>query len=305
MSETIAAVVVTYNRKKLLTECLDALLTQTRPVDKIILIDNASTDGTPELLKERGYLDNHVIGYIRLSENTGGAGGFHEGVKRGHESGYDWLWLMDDDAVANREALQNLLNDSLDENNIYGSTAARNGVLSWPMQGYKQKGKYGIYLQKKLPKQIDVNFIPFIGILLSKEVVKKNGLPSKEYFLAADDVEYCLRARKKGSKIILLRDSQIDHPLSNRYYIWLPFRRFYSLKLDPWKRYYDVRNRLFIAKKYYGIKFYFLTIPGSFFRLIATLIHEGDRFRQIQAFTYGMIDGFLNKGGRRHDKWGL
>lgn len=305
MSETVAAVVVTYNRKQLLIECLDALLAQTRPLNKIILIDNASTDGTPELLKERGYLDNSVINYVRLPENTGGAGGFHEGVKKGFESGFDWLWLMDDDAVANKEALQNLLNNPLDENNIYGSTAARNGVLSWPMQGYKKKGREGINLHEKLPKQIDVEFIPFIGFLLSKEVVKNNGLPKKEFFLAADDVEYCLRARKKGSKIILLRDSLIDHPLSIRYYIWLPFRRFYSLKLDPWKRYYDVRNRLFIAKRYYGVKFYFMTVPASFLRLTATLIHEGDRFRQIQAFIYGMIDGILNKGGRRHDKWGL
>lgn len=305
MSETVAAVVVTYNRKQLLTECLDALLSQTRPVEKIILIDNASTDGTPEMLKKQGYLDNSLIAYVRLPENTGGAGGFHEGVKLGYESGYDWLWLMDDDAVANKDALQNLLDNSLDENNIYGSTAVKGGFLSWTMLGYKQNWKDEINLAQKLPKHIDVNIIPFIGILLSKDVIKNNGYPDKDYFLAADDIEYCMRARKNGAKIILVRDSQINHPLSNRYYIWTPFKRIYSLKLEPWKRYYDVRNRLFIAKKYYGINLYIKTIPGSFLRLAVTLIHEDCRFRQIQAFTYGMIDGLLSKGGRRHDKWGL
>ena len=117
--ETVCAVVVTYNRKTLLLECLEALRKQTRPVDGIYIIDNASTDETPEVLKESGYIpelppselaepyeiehqiSNLVNGepikifYVRMHENTGGAGGFYEGVKRGYEKGYDWLWLMD------------------------------------------------------------------------------------------------------------------------------------------------------------------------------------------------------------------
>ena len=68
--EKIAAVVVTYNRKDLLKECLDALLNQTRPLDSIILIDNASTDGTPEFLKEKGYLDNPKIHVGVLNNNV-------------------------------------------------------------------------------------------------------------------------------------------------------------------------------------------------------------------------------------------
>jgi rhamnopyranosyl-N-acetylglucosaminyl-diphospho-decaprenol beta-1,3/1,4-galactofuranosyltransferase len=105
--ETVCAVVVTYNRKNLLLECLEAIRRQTRPVDGIYIIDNASDDGTPELLKENGYIpelppfnisepyeiehkiSNLVDGnpinvfYVRMHKNTGGAGGFYEGVKRG------------------------------------------------------------------------------------------------------------------------------------------------------------------------------------------------------------------------------
>jgi rhamnopyranosyl-N-acetylglucosaminyl-diphospho-decaprenol beta-1,3/1,4-galactofuranosyltransferase len=61
MNETVAAAVVTHDRKELLLQYLGALLKQTRPVDKIILVDNASTDGMPRLLEERGYLDDPVI----------------------------------------------------------------------------------------------------------------------------------------------------------------------------------------------------------------------------------------------------
>ncbi|MEN3014688.1 MAG: glycosyltransferase, partial [bacterium] len=119
--ETICAVVVTYNRKHLLLECLEAIRKQTRPVQAIYIIDNHSIDGTPELLLEKGYINqlpppvltepweielsisNQTnsepieIHYIRMHENTGGAGGFHEGLKRAYEKGYDWFWLMDDD----------------------------------------------------------------------------------------------------------------------------------------------------------------------------------------------------------------
>jgi rhamnopyranosyl-N-acetylglucosaminyl-diphospho-decaprenol beta-1,3/1,4-galactofuranosyltransferase len=125
--------VVTYNRKNLLLECLEAIRKQTRPVDAIYIIDNASTDGTPKVLKENGYIlelppfnlsepyeiehkisnlvnGNHInIFYVRMHENTGSAGGFYEGVKRGYERGYDWLWLMDDDAEPKEDALENLL----------------------------------------------------------------------------------------------------------------------------------------------------------------------------------------------------
>ena len=131
--ETVCAVVVTYNRKNLLIECLEAIRKQTRPVDAIYIIDNASTDGTPELLLEKGYIKElpptNLTGpwektfeiknltdgkpiklhYVRMHENTGGAGGFHEGVKRAYERKYDWLWLMDDDVEALRDGLEQML----------------------------------------------------------------------------------------------------------------------------------------------------------------------------------------------------
>lgn len=133
MSDSVCAVVVTYNRKDLLIECLEALRKQTRPIQGIYLIDNASTDGTPGLLMEKGYIselppqnlkepwekefiiqnltnrEDIKLHYVRMHENTGGAGRFYEGVKRGYERGYDWLWLMDDDTIPTETALENLI----------------------------------------------------------------------------------------------------------------------------------------------------------------------------------------------------
>jgi len=101
----VAAVVVTYNRKDLLIQCIEALLNQTRPPDEIIVVDNSSTDGTYQIIPHRF---PHVT-YVRLPENIGGSGGFHEGMKLAHEKGYDCIWVMDDDATPEVNALKYLI----------------------------------------------------------------------------------------------------------------------------------------------------------------------------------------------------
>src|SRR5262245_34479345 len=96
MSDRICAVVVTFNRKPLLAKCLLSLERQSRRPDAILVVDNRSTDGTAAMLAEQfGHLS-----YLRLEANTGGAGGFHEGMKWAYERGFDWLWVMDDDVEA-------------------------------------------------------------------------------------------------------------------------------------------------------------------------------------------------------------
>src|SRR5690606_28843137 len=116
---------------------------------------------------------------------------------------------------------------------------------------------------------------------------------------------YCLRGRAAGSEILLVGRSLIEHPASERYRLWLPWRPFYSLRLVPWKRYYDVRNRILVAKSHYGLATYYKTVPGSLLRLLATLIHERYRCRQIRTFIAGMTDGLRGRKGRRHDAWGI
>ena len=72
ITERVCAVLVTFNRKTLLRTCLNSLLKQTRPIDQILIVDNASSDGTPELLRE----EFPQLPLLRLDRNTGGAGGF-------------------------------------------------------------------------------------------------------------------------------------------------------------------------------------------------------------------------------------
>ena len=110
--KNVCAVVVTYNRKALLQECIDAILKQTYAVEKVVILDNNSNDGTEDALKTAGYLDNERVVFEHLSENTGGAGGFHYGMKKASEFSPDWIWIMDDDVVPLENCLEELIKAS-------------------------------------------------------------------------------------------------------------------------------------------------------------------------------------------------
>ena len=97
----VLAAIVTHNRCDLLARCLDYLQAQTRPPDAILVVNNASTDGTVEMLEQRG------IPFV-TQENVGSAGGWHRGIQHALEHGFDAVWLMDDDGYPDAGALGRL-----------------------------------------------------------------------------------------------------------------------------------------------------------------------------------------------------
>ena len=194
----VHAVVVTYNRKVLLQECIEAILKQSVSVEKLILIDNNSTDGTPEFLRENGYMSNPVIEYIKLDKNIGGAGGFHEGMKKAREYQPDWVWIMDDDTVPTETCLEELLNASeqIKGKVSFLASAVRgmnNEAMNVPKIARNQFSKYTDwyeYLDKSMAKIVKATFV---SLLINIEAINQCGLPWKEFFLWGDDSEYTQR----------------------------------------------------------------------------------------------------------------
>ena len=109
--ETVAVVVVTYNRADLLARMLEGLARLERRPDAVIVVDNASTDHTREVLESATGLE---LVAVHLEENTGGAGGFHLGVQEAWERGFDRVWLMDDDVVPAPDCLTVLMDTDED-----------------------------------------------------------------------------------------------------------------------------------------------------------------------------------------------
>jgi len=202
---SIGAVVVTFNRKNLLAECLEALLGQTRLVDRIFIVDQASTDGTGEMLRKRGYLQKPSIVYNRSEKNTGGAGGFQRGVELAFAAGLDWIWLMDDDAIAKPDALDKMLPYLNDENvcAVANAKLRLNGTLDDGHMTFEEN-------RSSASGPHYLTFSSFVGLMVSSHSVKSIGFPKAEFFLQGDDTEYCIRLCKVG-RIVFARDSELVH----------------------------------------------------------------------------------------------
>jgi len=226
MSERIAAVVVTYNREKLLLECLEALKNQSEELDAVYIVDNKSDKNTPELLLNEGWIDefpdlsfneNKIqrkkinysqsgtfleIVYIRKKENDGGAGGFYEGIKRAYEGGYELIWIMDDDVVPRPDALQELIFAS---GNVkkFGFLCSRvvgnNGIsMNIPEIDYKKGENYYPVWDELLDHGlVRVKSATFVSVLFPCEIIKQSGYPIREMFIWGDDAEYTLRISEK------------------------------------------------------------------------------------------------------------
>jgi GT2 family glycosyltransferase len=219
MKENVAAVVVTYNRKDLLVKCLYGLLGQRYPVDRIYIVDNASTDETFELLGSLGLTANPIIQYVRMQENIGGAGGFHEGVKLAYESGYNWIWLMDDDVCPHPDCLSIMLRYKKISDCIHPRRHYNDFSFSdW--EGYIDiRSGFEIFLgDRSFPNKewVVVNFGCFEGMLISRNIVRKIGFPRKEYFYIKDDTEYGFLA-SKYTNCIYLRDALMKKLIDKRF----------------------------------------------------------------------------------------
>lgn len=300
----IIALIVTFNRKNLLLECLQALSSQTRQPSKILIIDNASTDETIKELKNNGWLESDNIQLIQLKENTGGAGGFSSGMKCAFDGGADYVWMMDDDAMPHPTALEELMKYATPQH-IYASLAIQDQQTSWEMTVKQGGGWLSTHNPNDILEKMEVRSLPFLGFLIHQKLVEKIGLPDKSFFIAADDTEYCLRVKQVGSKLYLAGKSWIEHPKAHSQEYKVLGKKINYVSLPPWKRYYDTRNRIFIGKKHFGFKLYSQTLPSLLFRLLISMMNEKNKSQQLKAYCFGLYDGLTGKGGKRHEYWDL
>lgn len=211
---TISVVLVTYNRVDLLERAINSIRSQSYKIDNIIVVNNASTDRTRE------YLESEIdIKSIHLDSNTGGAGGFHVGIRYACEIGTEYIWIMDDDAVAQENTLSTLVDDALfleQHNCNWGFLCSQvvseyNENMNVPTitrklnsAGYPNWGEFG---KNGL---IGVDMATFVSMFTKVSIVKDVGLPVREMFIWGDDTEYTWRISKRYQCFISL-NSQIYH----------------------------------------------------------------------------------------------
>lgn len=211
--DKVIAVIVTYNRKELLKESIEALINQKYENCNILVIDNNSTDGTKDYIKK--FIEEEKIMYENTGENLGGAGGFAYGIKKACSIGCDYVWIMDDDCMVHEDTLEEFMKADEKLNGQYGFLSSK--VL------WKNKKICKMNIQRrtllKNVRDFEKNIQPiamasFVSLLIKAPIIKELGLPIKEFFIWTDDWEYTRRISKKY-KCYLVNDSVVTHKSKN------------------------------------------------------------------------------------------
>ncbi len=233
---TVAAVVVSYNRRTDLRRCLSALQRQTGQLDEIIVVDNGSSDGTLDMLQNEF---SHVV-LDRPLSNLGGAGGFARGVDIAIRHGHRLAWLMDDDAEPEDDALAPLLEAMHIREPILPGFVAATVVdrdQGRVIEGHlapevPQEGNHGFSTTSSLHSAA---FSTFVGVLINLEVSAETWLPVQDFFIWWDDIEYTARLQERAGGL-RCSGAVVKHP-----------KQLDTGDLRE-RLVYDVRNRIWVLR---------------------------------------------------------
>ncbi len=267
----VAAVVVTYNRKELLAENIEALLLQgcVNCLD-VIVIDNASNDGTQEMMIS--YQSNPKIKYINTGKNLGGAGGFQYGIRYAAENNYDYVWVMDDDCIPTPNALEAFINADKKLNGNYGFLSSK---VLWKDNNICKMNIQRQSLWKNVRNWdadlVQIIMASFVSLFIPAKNVKEFGLPIKEFFIWTDDWEYTRRISLKKASY-LVNNSVVIHKSKNNFGASIS-----EETVDRLERYnYLYRNDVYLYKRE-GLSGFIYEIVRLIVHILRVLINAKDK----------------------------
>ena len=282
----IVAVVVTYNRKKLLYENIENLLHQTKhEMLDVLIIDNASTDGTKEYISD--FIDSKAIMYINTGSNLGGAGGFQYGINYAAQNKYDYIWVMDDDCMPTETALEELLTAGKKLKGDFGFLSSK--VLWTDGQICKmnvQRRTVTRTVKDFSSDIVKVEMASFVSLFLPVKVIKDFGVPIKEFFIWTDDWEYTRRISRQ-KRCYLINPSVVIHKSASN--IGANIAIDTVERLDRYKFIY--RNDVVLYRRE-GIKGIAYLIARTIFHIIRVLVRAKDyRIKRILIILTGTLKG--------------
>lgn len=313
MKRKVCVVIVTYNRKELLVNLLRDLAVQTYPVTAVLMVDNDSSDGTPDLLLEKEMISavktdeittqnwqGVLLHYYRNSENAGGSGGFAKAFELVKEMDYDCIWAMDDDVSPEPECLEEMMRYLDQDARMCVPSRGDDNYIDYANTEYDLETLRYFHFNECKRKRIDSRYItePYVevedmvfeGPLLTKELLCEIGIPNKDYFILFDDTDYAHRASEK-TKIRYVKNAKLH-------------KKIIPVKVDggawSWKNYYNMRNSVYFEKKY-----------GKNFRVkyIRSVLRLGDlllralyrrRFKRAKWIIRSYIDGITGRMGKTY-----
>ena len=264
----VCAVVVTYNRPALLRQVLDAYGRCDPCPEKIFVVDNASDEETVTLLDEwittGGDIQKQVI---RNATNLGGAGGFAVGIDRAAADGFNWIFVADDDAIPDAHVFRELMGGlkriqaGAPGKQIAALAACviNNGKIDEVHRRSLIKTNLGVRevnvpLTSYAASEFEIDEFSYVGVMLNGDAVREYGTTDASLFIQYDDTEHSLRIKQYGP-IYCIPSARIVHdvPTANTSEV-------------TWKHYYILRNRLIVARRYFGLPAFLTETVDTYLR---------------------------------------
>jgi len=238
-----AGFVTTFNRPGQLSETLGSIWGQSRPPERLLVMDNGDADRTRTVLER---FVSKPLEHRPLGANLGPAGAAAHALAELERSGFDWIaWGDDDTPPRNDDVFERLLDLAIGDEGI-GGVGAVGARFDWRRGETRRLG------DEELTGPVDVDVIGGgHQLILSARVIRTVGLPDARLFFGFEDPEYCLRIRRAGFRLVV--DGGLMHSYreaAGRLAIkttrrWLPSAKRSTL----WRRYYVTRNYIHAMRK--------------------------------------------------------
>lgn len=292
----VVSVILNTNRKADTLECLESLHRNTYPNQKTIVLDNRSTDDSVAAIHQR-YPDVQII---ELTENHGYAGNNNVGIKAAMEQGADWVFVLNEDVILDRECISRLVE--------VGEQDFHSGILGPLVYHYDEPnviqsaggllGKYwsSIHLGKNELDQGQyttphfVEWISGCAILVRRAAIEQAGMLDKDYFIYWEETEWCIRLGRAGWKIIHVPQAKIWHKGVQRNY-----------EPKPSFTYYGTRNHLRTLTKHKAPLYAKIFLWYQLFRTLASWSIKSKwrhRRKHRNAMLLGIVDFLRHRTGQ-------
>lgn len=312
----LVAVVVTYNRLAQLRVTLARLLAaRAEGLDHIIVVDNASTDGTADWLALRA---TEGLSVHRCTVNGGGAGGFETGMRLAvSKFDPDWILVMDDDARPEPGAVAAFLGADRSAAMAWSSAVYHPdgricdmnrptlnpfwhpGMIRRTLTGMMRgQGRDNFHLNAADYASADFRAVDsgsFVGLFVSRAAIEMVGYPDGSLFIYGDDVLYSLGLRQAGGQILFDPSIRFEHDFTT---MTDADQRFKPL----WKTYYHYRNLLMVYRLASG-RWFWLVLPLVGLKWALKLrFHGGERARYLALLGRALRDGLARRTNVAHSR---
>lgn len=287
MNAKVGIILVNYNGKKYIKDCINSLLAQTYKNIEILFWDNHSEDTSVEIVKQM-YPQVHLF---ESRHNYGFAKANNLAVKKMLESGADYLLLLNVDIIADPFLVEHLL-DRADDNTVTTAQIYRGkrGSEIWYAGGKLliNEGDSRHCKIKNCKNARRVTFISGCCMMIHRDIIRKYGLFDTSYYMYYEDTDLCMRWYLAGVHMYYIPDA----------YLWHKVGGSSGGMRNALKEYYIVRNRLFFADKYKEyLRTNIIKVLRSIIRYEMMSIPDYG-FKMIKPACWGIIDYYMKKMGR-------